>query len=77
MVSQQSNAFRDEHALLWMILGAGLLPIVFVLVRGGVWGAEPTVGLLMTLFGVKNLGSAYREGQRRRFVGPGKAGSEA
>ncbi len=40
----------DDPLLYALAFVVGLVPIVAVLVRGGTWGAEPTVGVLFCVF---------------------------
>ena len=44
-----------DTALHWFILAVGLIPILVVVSRGGGWGTEPTLGLLLSLFAVYQL----------------------
>jgi hypothetical protein len=45
----------DDLALYWAILLVGLIPVGVNLARGNVWGAEPSIGLLMILFAARGL----------------------
>lgn len=49
----------DEPILHWLFLVVGLVPVVTALVRGGTWGVEPSLGLLMAAFGALGLRAAH------------------
>ncbi|MCC6527623.1 MAG: hypothetical protein IT373_33560 [Polyangiaceae bacterium] len=40
----------DDVAVHLALFGMGCIPIVLALVRGGSWGVEPTLGLLLCLW---------------------------
>ncbi len=39
----------DERVLQWLFLTIGVLPVAWTVARGGAWGAEPTIGLLLVV----------------------------
>jgi hypothetical protein len=45
--------------LSWAALMIGLMPVVTALVRGSVWGAEPTFGLALACVALAGLGHHY------------------
>ncbi len=65
-----STEWPDALGLSWAALLIGVLPVVTALVRGGPWGAEPTIGLALSSLGAVGLGRYYacaaRDWARRR-----------
>jgi uncharacterized membrane protein len=57
---QQARTDGDEPVLAWLFLVVGLLPVATALVRGGAWGAEPSLGLLMMALGCAQLAACHR-----------------
>lgn len=45
----------DDRTLYWLGLIVGLVPVVAHFFRGGPWGAEPTIGAALCLFGLHGL----------------------
>ena len=45
----------DDPSLYFLALLVGLVPIVAVLLRGGAWGAEPTLGTILCVLAVGGL----------------------
>ncbi len=54
-----SARWPDAVGLSWAALLIGLLPVVTAVARGGAWGAEPTVGLVLSCLGAVGLGRYY------------------
>lgn len=48
--SDRARLTWDDPLLYVLGLAVGLVPIVAVHLRGGAWGAEPTVGLVFCIF---------------------------
>lgn len=60
-------SFDDEPIILWLSLVVGLVPAAYALIRGVVWGAAPTLGLLVcVLSGLGLLGRARAALRERR-----------
>ncbi|HEX7480602.1 MAG TPA: hypothetical protein VF331_22570 [Polyangiales bacterium] len=57
---QQPRTDGEEPVVAWLFLIVGLLPVATALVRGGVWGAEPSLGLLMMALGGVQLAACHR-----------------
>lgn len=48
--SPSSGQSWDDPLLYVLIFVIGVVPILAILIRGGVWGPEPTVGLAFCIF---------------------------
>lgn len=62
---------RDsEQLLLYVLIAAiGMIPVIVVIMHGGVFGSEPTIGLLMlgvAIVGLLAMWRLARRGQARR-----------
>lgn len=73
-----SGRLSWEDPLLYLLgLVVGVVPVVAVLVRGGSWGAEPSVGLVFCIFSAVALTRhvcgthVAAERQHRARKGPG------
>jgi hypothetical protein len=67
--SDRAASAPSEELILYVALCAiGAIPVVTTLVRGGAFGVEATIGLLMALAGLAGLGCwiASRTGGVRR-----------
>ena len=56
----------DERTILWITFLVGLLPVATALLRGGTWGAEPTIGLFLCALGALGLLASARDALRGR-----------
>ena len=51
MCTKQEPMPRDvDRFLTRLMIGTGMFPIILAVVRGGSWGVEPSLGLLIVLF---------------------------
>jgi hypothetical protein len=46
---------EDEGSLYWLLLVVGVVGVAGVLIRGGTWGAEPTVAAILCVFAARAL----------------------
>lgn len=56
----------DDPSLYLLALTIGLIPIVAVVLRGGPWGAEPTLGIVLSVLAVGGLSKHAVEWSSRR-----------
>jgi len=57
----------SEQLILYVLIAAiGIIPVVIVLVRGGVFGSEATIGLLMLGAAIAGLLAMWRLARHRR-----------
>jgi hypothetical protein len=50
-----------ERAVLWLIFLAGLIPVAIAIAARDAWSAEPTIGMLMSLFAGHQLARTWAE----------------
>lgn len=60
-----------DLALNWALVGVGLVPVLSPLLHGGVWGREPSLGLLIVGFAARSLVVHYGRMARRALAGRG------
>lgn len=69
---QRPPASRDDdRSLLWLLFVVGAIRVIAEIPRGGAWGAEPTIALMIVLFAGWHLArtclaDAVRRRARRR-----------
>ena len=56
---------RGDLALAWGLVAVGLVPVLAAVLRGGVWGREPSLGLLLVGFAARSLVAHYARVARR------------
>ena len=61
------KADSEQLILYAMIAAVGMIPVIIVLARGGVFGSEATIGLLMLASAVAGLLAMWRVARRRRL----------
>jgi hypothetical protein len=66
--SEAGSAMTEEWILYGALCGVGAIPIAIALLRGGSFGVEATLGLLMALAGLAGLVASARVARGRRKV---------
>jgi len=56
----------EQLTLYLMIAAIGMIPVIVVLARGGVFGSEATIGLLMLASATAGLLAMFRVARKRR-----------
>lgn len=66
---RKSRADREDLLIVGMMIGVGALAIVLAVLRGGGWGVQPTLGMLMVFFALRQLTTHFVQPgrERRRF----------
>lgn len=59
-------SFDDEPLILWLSLVVGHVPAAYAVIRGVVWGAAPTLGLLVCVLSGLGLLDRARAALRER-----------
>ena len=58
---------HDEQISLYVVIAAiAMIPLVIALWQGGVFGVEPTIGLIMLSLAIAGLLGMWRAGRRGR-----------
>ena len=60
------NRDREQLLLYALIAAIGIIPVIVAVVHGGVFGPEPTIGLLMLGIAIVGLLTMWRFARRRR-----------
>lgn len=58
----------SDSVVYWLFLIVGLLPMLYALIRGEIWGVMPSLGLLMfgvAVFGLFRLVSNWSRSKRK------------
>jgi hypothetical protein len=58
------RGFEASVGLAWAALVIGLIPVTAALASGSIWGAEPTLGLMISALGAMGLGLHYTRAWR-------------
>ena len=57
---ERGDPCADERGLYALCLCIGVIPVAWALLHADAWGAEPTFGLLLTLFSTRALVASIR-----------------
>jgi hypothetical protein len=58
----------SDNVVYWMFLIVGLLPMLYAVIRGEIWGVMPSLGLLMfgvAVFGLIRLASNWNRSKKK------------
>jgi hypothetical protein len=58
----------SDNVVYWMFLIVGLLPMLYAVIRGEIWGVMPSLGLLLfgvAVFGLIRLASNWNRSKKK------------
>jgi hypothetical protein len=64
-MNERQRAIVEELILYAVIAVVGVIPVAIVLMRGGVFGSEPTIGLIMFVLALAGVVATWRIARKR------------